>query len=169
MARTYNEYITGKLSWVRPDKPDPWGNYKATIHPNAESLEKVREMAAEGVKNKIGKDEDGYFVTYRRPTQKMMKGKVVAFTPVELLDGTQPRLPDGSYPPLRDVAIGNGSDGVIKLQVYEHGTPSGGKAKAARLEAIRIDHLIPFTKSDRFDEEGRQIGELDEQPKEQLF
>lgn len=169
MARTYNEYIKGKLSWVRPDKPDPWGNYKATIHPDNEGLEKIRELCAEGLKNRIGKDDDGYFVTFRRPTQKMMKGKVVAFTPVELLDGTQPKLADGSYPPLRDVAVGNGSDGVIKLQIYEHPTPSGGKAKAARLEAIRIDTLIPFKKTDLSDVEARQIGELADQDKEQLF
>lgn len=169
MARTYNEYIKGKLSWVRPDKPDPWGNYKATIHPDAESLEKIRELAAKGMKNKIGKDEDGYVVTFRRPTQKMMKGKVVAFTPVELLDGTQPKLADGSFPPLRDVAVGNGSDGVIKLQIYEHPTPSGGKAVAARLEAIRIDNLIPFKKTDISDFEARQLGDLADQDREQLF
>jgi hypothetical protein len=169
LARTYNEYIKGKLSWVRPDKPDPWGNYKATIHPDDEGLNKIRDLQSKGLKNTLKKDEDGYNVTFRRPTQKMMKGKVVAFTPVELLDGTQPKLADGSFPPLRDVAVGNGSDGVIKLAVYEHATPSGGKAVAARLEAIRIDELVPFKKTDLSDVESRQIGDLANQEKEALF
>ncbi len=166
---TKNVYIKGKLSWVRPDKPDPWGNYKATIHPDNESLEIIRDLCTQGLKNMIKKDEDGYNVTFRRPSSKIINGKVIAFTPVELLDGTQPKLPDGSSPPLRDVAVGNGSDGVIKLAVYEHKTPSGGKAKAARLEAIRIDNLIPFKKADFTDVENKQIGELADQPREELF
>lgn len=166
---TTNVYIKGKLSWVRPDRPDPWGNFKATIHPDSESLEKIRELCNQGLKNQIKKDEDGYFVTFRRPSQKLIKGKVQAFTPVEILNGMTEKLPDGSYPPLRDVAVGNGSDGIIKLQVYEHKTPSGGKAKAARLESIRIDNLIPFKKEDFNPDEARQVKGLDEQPREELF
>lgn len=169
MARTTNVYVKGKLSWVRPDKPDPWGNYKATIHLDQESLNIVKKLCDEGLKNRIGQDEDGYFVTFRRPTQKVIKGKVVAFSPIEVLDGTKEKLPDGSYFPWKGEAIGNGSDGVLKLQVYEHPTPSGGKAKAARLEAIRIDHLVPFKKEDFNSFESRQIGELADQPREELF
>lgn len=166
---TENKYLRGKLSWVRPDKPDPWGNYKATIHPDVESLEIARGLAAEGVKNQIRKDEDGYYIVYRRPTQKLIRGKVQAFVPVEMLDGNT-KLPDGSYAPLRDVMVGNGSDGVIKLQVYEHGTPSGGKAKAARLESIRIDNLVPFSGREQFTpDEQRQTKGLDDVPKQELF
>jgi hypothetical protein len=58
---------------------------------------------------------------------------------------------------------------VIKLAVYEHATPSGGKAVAARLEAIRIDELVPFKKTDLSDVESRQIGDLANQEKEALF
>lgn len=164
MARTENVYLTGTLSWVRDRTPDEWGNYKATIHPDSESLEKVRELAAEGVKNVIKKDENGYYVTYKRPVQKMINGKVVGFIPVILLDGSQ-KLPDGSFAPMRDVNVGNGSTGVMKLQVYEHRTPGGGKAKAARLESIRVDNLVPFQSKAEFSEEELRITKgLDQQP-----
>jgi hypothetical protein len=169
MARTQNVYVKGKLSWVRPDKPDPWGNYKATIHPDPESLNIIRGLLDRGLKNKLGQDEDGYNMTFRRPTQKVIKGKVVAFSPVEVLDGTKDKLPDGSYFPWKGEAIGNGSDGVLKLQVYEHPTPSGGKAIAARLEAVRVDNHIPFQKDDFTKFEERQIGALADQPREELF
>lgn len=165
-------YLKGKLSWVRPDKPDQWGNYKATIHPDAESLEKVRELAAEGVKNIIKKDEDGYYVTYKRPTQKVYNGRVQGFAPVEILDGNTP-LPGGGFSPLRDMNVGNGSSGIMKLQVYSHKTPSGGKAKAARLESIRIDNLVPFTSArDSFEpDQAQAMSGFDDKPPvtEQLF
>lgn len=165
---TKNVYVRGKLSWVRPDKADKYGNYTATLHPDAESLEKIRDLCAQGVKNQIKKDEDGYCITFRRPTQKMMRGKVVGFTPVELLDGTKP-LDGGGFAPLRDVAVGNGSDGVIKLQIYSYPTPSGDKGLAARLESIRIDNLVPFRREDFNPDEERQNKGIADIPAEELF
>lgn len=161
MSNTEFVYITGKLKWVRVQTPDPWNNWKVTVYPDNPSLDKIRELQAEGVKNVLKKDEDGYFVVFRRPASKTMKGKVVGFAPPEVLqkDGT----------PLRDVLVGNGSDGVVKLEVYSHNTPGGGKAKAARLLALRVDNLIPFTVDKDFDpDQQKAVKDLMEQP-EQLF
>lgn len=136
-------FIKGKLSWVKCEKPNEWGKWTCVIHPDNEGLEKIRELQGEGVKNVLKKDDDGYFTTFNRPTQKMMKGKVVGLAPPEILDK------DGK--PMHGVGIGNGSDGVVKLEVYSHGTPGGGKAKAARLMAIKVINLIEYKVDRDFD------------------
>jgi len=155
MATEY-VFLSGKGMWARTQRPDEWGNYSIQLRPDNASLEKVRELKEQGVKNNIKKDDDGFFITYRRPQQKMIRGKVIGFTPVEVVDK------DGK--PI-DVGIGNGSDVTIKLEVYQHGTPGGGKAKAARLMGVRIDNLVPFEKDKDYDEDRQeQIDGLAEQP-----
>ena len=142
MASNTYLYVQGKLSWVRCDKPDEWGKWKATIHPTPASLEKIRELQAEGLKNVLKKDEDGYFIAFSRPTQKMIKGKVVGLIP--------PSVVDENGAPFNK-PIGNGSDGILKLEVYQHSTPGGGKAKAARLESVKVTNLIPFERAKDLD------------------
>jgi hypothetical protein len=138
MARnTDYVYIRGKLKWVRTTAVNPWGKYTCTVYPlPGEDLEKVRELQSEGVKNLLKKDDDGYYITYSRPSEKTDKnGRKFGLAPVEIM------LKDGSK---FDGNVGNGSDGTVKLEVYQHSTPSGGKAKAARLLAIRVDELVPY-------------------------
>lgn len=75
-------------------------------------------------------------MTYNRPMEMTDKmGRKHGMAPVEVM------LKDGTP---YDGLIGNGSDGVVKLEVYRHKTPGGGEAKAARLMAIRVDELIPY-------------------------
>lgn len=156
-------YVQGKLSWVKTQVPDEWGKWKCTLHPNDESLNKIRDLQAEGLKNVLKKDEDGYLITFSRPTQKLMKGKVVGMAPPEIL------MADGKTP-LQGVLVGNGSDGTLKLEVYSHGTPGGGKAKAARLLSIRVDNLIPFEINRDFDRNQKdKVAGLEEVKPEQLF
>lgn len=156
-------YIQGKVSWVKYVTPDPMYNkWSVTIHPTAESLEIIRELQTQGVKNQFKKDEDGYYIQFSRPTDRKIKGKVIGMTPPVVLDK------DGT--PMDGVAIGNGSDGTVKLEVYSHPTPSGGKAKAARWAGLKVDNLIPFNKDTDFPDPAmkEQAEGLDEQP-EQLF
>lgn len=163
MSSTEYVFIQGKLSWVKVTVPDEWGKWKVCVHPNEESLNKIRDLQAEGIKNVLKKDEDGYYTNFSRPTQKMMKGKVVGLAPPEVLQA------DGKTP-LTGVLIGNGSDGVVKLEVYSHGTPGGGKAKAARLLSIKVDNLIPFElKRDFTAGQQESVAGLAEQKTEQLF
>jgi hypothetical protein len=134
-----------------------------TVHPNNESLEKIRELQAEGLKNIIKKDDDGYLVTFSRPVQKTINGVVRGYTPPVVLNK------DGTPFVHGDVQIGNGSDGTVKLEVYQHKTPGGGKAKAARWEALRIDNLVPFKKERDFPaDQQKSMAGLEDQP-EQLF
>ena len=158
---TETVFVQGKSMWARTQRPDEWGNWSLQLHLDNKSLEIVNKLIEQGLKNRLKKDDDGYFMTFRRPTQKMMRGKVIGFTPVEVLDK------DGKTP--IDVAIGNGSDVTLKLEVYQHGTPGGGKAKAARLQGVRVDNLVPFESEKDYDETRQeQTSGLDEQPA-QLF
>lgn len=159
MARTEMVYLQGKCKWVKAIQPDEWNNWKVTLYPNEESLEKIRDLQAQGMRNVIKKDDDGYNVTFRRPTSKVFKGKVQGFAPPEVVDST------GN--PLRGVLVGNGSDVTVKLEVYEHFVPGAAKAKAkaARWLALKVDHLVPFIPEKDFDDNQiRAVKHLDEQP-----
>lgn len=151
-------FVSGKISWVKHITPNKWDKWSVTLHPNAESLEKIRDLQSEGIKNVIKKDDDGYFVQFSRPTTiELRKGTVTGVTPpvVTNADGT----------PMEGVAIGNGSDGTVKLEVYSHPTPSGGRAKAARWAALRIDNLIPFNTETDYSAGARELASgLKEQP-----
>ena len=155
-------FIQGKLSWVYCYKPNQWGDWTVTIHPTPPSLEKIRELQTEGIKNVLKKDEDGYYTRFKRPTQRVVKGKVIGLTAPEVLQA------DGKTP--LKLNVGNGSDGVVKLEVYQHNTPSGKKAKAARLLSVKVDNLVPFEMKRDFSEGQKEAVEgLAEQPVEHLF
>lgn len=153
-------YVKGKASWPRLMIPDPMYNkWSIRLHPDKDSLEIIRNLQAEGIKNVIKKDDDGYYVQLSRPTHR--KGRPgtadIPLAPPQVVDA------DGN---MYDGRIGNGSDVTLKLEVYSHKTPGGGKAKAARLASVRIDNLAPYDPArDLGDEERNQIRGLDEQPK----
>src|ERR1700753_3499829 len=123
--KTRTEYVQGKLSWVKVVKPDLTYNcWTATIHPTPDSLEKIREWQSEGLKNQIKKDDDGWYTKFRCQVSRERKdGTIWTFE--------APKVVDKDGRPMDGNTIGNGSDGTIKLEVYEHGTPGGGKAIAA--------------------------------------
>jgi hypothetical protein len=135
-GKTEIVYIQGKASWFRAKQPNQWNKYSVQIHPNAEGLEKIRELQSRGLKNTIKKDDDGYFVNFTRPVSKEYKtGKIQTFAPPTVTDK------DGN---IFEGQVGNGSDVTLKLEVYEHATPAGGRAVAARWASARIDTLVPF-------------------------
>lgn len=160
-SKAENVYVQGKVSWFRPKVPNKWNKWSVQIHPDDKSLELIRELQAQGAKNVIKKDDDGYFVTFTRPvTKETSTGKILSFTPVEVFDKDGNKF-DGN--------VGNGSDVTLKLEVYQHATPGGGKAKAIRWVSARIDNLVPFEKDrdlNSFEKEAHDG--LDKQP-EQLF
>lgn len=150
-------YLKGKASWVK-DKPNEWGKYSFQLHPDNESLEKIRELQSEGIKNVLKKDEDGYYCNFSRPVSIVAKGKVIGLAPPEIWDA------DGRTP--FKESVGNGSDVTVKLEVYSHGTPGGGKAKAARWASMRIDNLVPYVKERDMTIGTEQLSRgLEEQPK----
>lgn len=163
LKKTRFEYVSGKLSWVRVVKPDLTYNcWTVTLHPDSESLERIREWQGDGLKNQIKKDEDGWNVKFRCNVSRERKdGSVWTFE--------APKCVDKDGRPMDGSTIGNGSAGTVKLEVYEHGTPGGGKAIAARLVGVKIDDLVPFNPdADYTEKEASETAELRSQP-EVLF
>jgi len=154
-------FIQGKVSWFKNKTANFWNKYSVQIHPIPEDLEKIRELQGQGLKNLIKKDEDGYYVNLSRPVSKTYQsGKILSFAPPEVFDKDgQPYYGD----------VGNGSDATLKIEVYQHQTPGGGLAKAARWVSARIDNLVPYDRERDLTEEQKKSAEgLAEQP-EQLF
>jgi hypothetical protein len=168
MAKTEFVFVQGKGSWIKTVTPNKFGKWACTLHPTAPSLETIKQLKEDGIKNELKKDEHDYYITFNRPVSKEFRGKIQGFQPPRVLDGTK-KLPDGSHPPL-DERVGNGSDVTLKLEVYKHKTPSGGEAKAARLLSIRVDNLVPYNVPRDFDEDDqRAIKGLTDQPAQQPF
>lgn len=154
---TENIFVAGKAKWPRLVKPNQWGDWSITLYPNTESLETIRELQAAGLKNTLKKDEDGYYIQFKRPPSKKLGGVVKVYEPPACLD-KEGRPMDG-------MGIGNGSDVTIGLEVYEHSTPGGGRAKAARLKSVRVDYLIPHDTGQYTEEEMNEVKEMLDQPK----
>lgn len=136
MAATEMIDVQGKLKYVHAVGFNKYEKWSVTFYPTPASLEIIRDLQAQGVKNVMKKDEDGYFIQFSREPTKLMRGKVIAFT--------APKVIDKEGQPFDGTKIGRGSDATIRLEVYQHATPSGGKAKAARWDSIRIDELVPW-------------------------
>lgn len=131
--------LTGKLMWCRLVDLNKYGKWSLDLYPDNESLEKLRELQADGVKNVIKKDDDGYHVQISRPAQiEFQKGVVQSVTPPRIRDKDKLPLP-------ANVRIGNGSDGEVTVEVYTHRVPNSEKrAKAMRLYAVDVFNLVPF-------------------------
>jgi len=154
--------VQGKVSWLHAVNFNRFDKWSVTLHPDTRSLEVIRDLQAQGIKNQMKKDDDGYYIQFSREPTKLMRGKVVAFP--------APKVVDKEGKPIDGSGVGNGSDATVRLEVYQHGTPNGGKAKAARFDSIRIDALVPFDRSRDFktDEEKEANKSLTEAP-EPLF
>lgn len=157
MATDY-VFISGVLSWVQTARPNKWDKWSVTVHPNEDGLAKIRDLQAEGLKNVLSKDEDGWKVTFSRPIQlKKRDGSVSPMQP--------PLVLDKDNKPIIDKLIGNGSTGTVKLEVYKHRIPmsEGKTAKAARFAAIKIDNFVPYeSKRDMSDDELKQTKGLED-------
>lgn len=165
MAKKYI-FLRGKAKWanrlfIADQKYKCWS---VVLYPDEESYSKVLEMkkgseGVQGILNMIKKDEDGYNITLKRPTEKLIKGKLTAFLPPVVLNADNtPFNPQGPQ-------IGNLSDVICKVDYYTFSRPTGGKGSAIRLESVRIEHLIPFNKETDFAKaDAEQVSGLTEQP-----
>jgi hypothetical protein len=153
-------YLQGKAKWARLATPDQWGNWKVNLYLNDESKGIFNGL---GVKNTLKRDEDGDYIVLRRPTQKVVKGKVMGYAP--------PTVVDKSGAPADGMAIGNGSDITVKLEYYSYKSPQGDQGKAIRLAGVKVDNLVPYSPDkDYTPEQHKAVGELNNQPKqEELF
>lgn len=136
---SYDVELKGKVSWVRMVQPNKYDKWSLTLHPDTESLNIIRDLQAEGVKNVIKKDDDNqYYLQISRPTTvELRKGVKSGVTP--------PIITDMDGRPMEGMAIGNGTDGTVICEVYSHPVPNSDKrAKALRLAGLKIENLVPF-------------------------
>lgn len=131
--------LEGTLWWVRKDEPDykfsDEGKWSCQLRPTREALDIVRDLQAEGLKNVVKKTEDNeYYVNFSRTYQKKNReGKIT-----KTLTPPFAKMSDGSMVSGR---VPNGSKGFCVIDVYTHPTPTGGTAKAARFEGVKITEL----------------------------
>lgn len=142
-------YVKGKVSWVKYVTPDQMYNkWSVTLHPDEESIKAIQSLQMDrGIKNQFKKDEDGYYIQFSRPIERKGKSKDGRTISIPM---SPPVVLDEKGQPMENVPIGNGSDATIKLEIYSHPTPSGGRAHAARWAAMKLDNLIPFNKDTDF-------------------
>lgn len=128
----------GKVTWARLVDLNKWGKWSLNLYPDNESLEKLRELQAEGVKNVIKKDDEGYYLQISRPAQvEFKKGQVQSVTPPHVRDSNKQPIPN-------NIRIGDGSDCKIAVEVYSHKVPnSERRAKAMRLYGVEVINLVP--------------------------
>jgi|SRR5215831_902742 len=139
MAKTVT--LRGKFKWVRAHQPDEiYNKWTVTLYPDDASLKIIHEWMAKGLKNLLRQDEDGPHMNFGRPLSRPIGGgKEMKLTAPEIFKA------DGSR--LLDTFVGNGSDGTINVEAYEHKTPRGGKATAVRWVSMTVENLIPYEKS----------------------
>lgn len=151
-------YLTGKARWahlILPEAGQGGQEWNITIYPDKESLQKVEEMKARGLMNVLKKDDDGYYIRFKRSCEKKYRGSLKGLSPPEVWDK------DGTTP-FKDW-VGNGSDVMIKLECYDFKAPTGKAGYAARLTAVRIDNLVPFeAKRDMSPEQEKLVHGLQE-------
>lgn len=125
-------YLTGKAKWARVHKPDEkYHNYSVQLYLDKASSKAFSES---GLGLSVKEDEDGKYIKLRRPEAKLMKGEMVEFGPPKIIDKNKKPF---------DGAIGNGSDVTAKIAVYDT-----IKGPGHRLEAIRVDKLVEYTKAE---------------------
>lgn len=131
MASSYY-YLSGKAKWAKLFKPDDkYKNWQINLYLDDESKGKFAES---GMSMQPKRDDDGEFITFRRPEAKLIRNELVKFDP--------PTVTDANGQPL-DKLVGNGSDVTIKVVVYDT-----IKGKGHRLEAVRVNNLVEYVKQD---------------------
>lgn len=131
MASNYY-YLSGKAKWAKLFKPDDkYKNWQIQVYLDAASMKQYDESGMTMAKKQ---DDDGVFVTFRRPEAKVIKDELVKFDPPTVLDTDGNKL---------EQLVGNGSDVTIKVIVYDT-----MKGKGHRLEAVKVNKLVPYVKQE---------------------
>ena len=137
MATEYLD-VSGKAKWARFVDPDTlYNKWQVVLYPDTKSLEVIRKLQTEGVRNKLRKDDEGYNMNFGRPTFIERGGVKKSLQP--------PPVTDKDGKPMDGTLVGNGSDLTLGLEVYTHTVPgTRNGAKAARLKSVRVDNLVPY-------------------------
>jgi hypothetical protein len=140
--------FTGKASWAKVYEPEEFRgstNWKINIYLDDAELEKRKKA---GIQSKVYEDEEGTYVTFKRPQTKLIKGQQQIFAGPKIVDKDGKAIVEykkndagNGFDRIGDpVLIGNGS--VVEVTVAVYPTPMGN---GQRLESVRIVDLIEYS------------------------
>lgn len=135
--------LKGKVAWCRLLAPNKYDKWSLQLFPDTATLEILRELQGEGIKNVLKKDPvEGYNVQISRPTTiQLRKGLKSPVAP--------PIVTDGEGNDFDANTIGNGSDAIVVCELYSHPVPNTQlRAKAIRLAKVRVLNNVPYVKVD---------------------
>ena len=128
--------ITGKSKFAFVHRFNQFGKWVVGIYPDQPSLDKVRKLIEEGIKNELKKDDDGYWIAFSRPPEKQDRtGRKFSLSPPLVVDKDGRSTTDN---------IGYGSDIAVRLETYGGKSLIGSTYKAARLSGVKIYNLVPY-------------------------
>lgn len=122
-------YFEGKCAWAQLDKPDKFGNYSIQLYLDEDNLALYTKA---GIQSAVKEDDKGKFVRFKRVPIRIIKMKPVEFGTPTVFDKDGKSLSPG-------ILIGNGSDVICKVDVYET-----AKGVGATLTAVQVLNLIPY-------------------------
>ena len=129
--------FTGKVRFVQAVDLNKFGKWSIQFYPDTDSLEHLRDLQAQGIKNVMKKDEEGYNIQISRPPSiEFQKGVA---TPV-----TAPKVRDKDKNPIDGRSVGDGSDAIVTVELYSYKVPnSERRGKAIRFYGLTINELVP--------------------------
>lgn len=127
MATKYY-YLSGKTKWAKVRKPDEkYNNFQVPLYMDTKSWDLFKTM---GLGLKTREDDDGKFVTFKRPMTKIIKQELVTLGPPKVLDNQNHEF---------EGLIGNGSEVTLKVAVYDT-----IKGPGHTLEVVRVEKLVEY-------------------------
>src|SRR6266576_61753 len=129
--------FTGKVRYVQAVDPNKFGKWSIQFYPDADSLEHLRELQAQGIKNQMKKDEEGYNIQISRPLSiEFSKGVATPVLP--------PKVRDKDKQPIDGRSVGDGSDVIVTCEYYGYTVPqSKQRGKAIRFYGLTVNELVP--------------------------
>lgn len=127
----------GKVRFVQAVDPNKFGKWSIQFYPDNESLEHLRDLQAQGIKNQMKKDEEGYNIQISRPLSiEFQKGVATPVTP--------PKVRDKDKQPIDGRSVGDGSDVIVTVELYTYKIPqSERRGKAIRFYGLTVQELVP--------------------------
>lgn len=127
MATKFYKFY-GDAKWAKVLTPDEkYDNYALDLFMDGKSFELFKKS---GLQLKIKENEDGKYVSLRRPTKKLIKGDLVDFGP--------PPMVDALGRPFAEL-VGNGSKVAVEVAVYDT-----QKGKGHRMEKVHVLEHVPY-------------------------
>lgn len=132
MAADY--FFSGELYWSKHDTPVENFNkdgyeWEVSLVMDEASQKIFEESGLRLKPNKKAQDEGQFMIRFKRPTEKLIRGELKKYSPPSVLYEDKPYTGK----------IGNGSKGVVKVEVF-----NTARGKGHQLEAIKVEELVEY-------------------------